>query len=167
MKRLYQILSIVLLTGMSGLAQPDYFQQRVDFKINVVLNDEINKLDGQVEISYYNNSPDALDRLGFHLYPNAYINNKTAFAKQKLLHRDTKFYDAQEQDRGWLKMSKITIDGKEVYLEPVKNNPDMAWMKLPKVLLPGQSITIKGSFDLKIPNSYSRLGHVGNTYRRG
>ncbi|HMW38257.1 MAG: M1 family metallopeptidase [Saprospiraceae bacterium] len=165
MEKLFQILSIVLLIGKSGLAQPDYFQQRIDFKINVVLNDEINKLDGQIEMTYHNNSPDALDRLGFHLYPNAYINNKTAFAKQKLLNRDTKFYAAQEQDRGWLKMSKITVDGKEVYLEPVKNNPDMAWMKLPQVLLPGQSITIKGSFDLKIPNSYSRLGHVGNTYQ--
>lgn len=158
-------MAIFLLTRVCAVAQHDYFQQRVDFNISAVLNDEINKLNGQIEMTYYNNSPDALDRLGFHLYPNAYLNNKTAFAKQKLLHRDTKFYDAKEQDRGWLKMSKMTVDGREVYLEPVKDNPDMAWMKLPKVLLPGQSITIKGSFDMKIPNSFSRLGHVGNTYQ--
>jgi len=66
-------------------AQKQYFQQHLDYKINVSLNDLDHSLKGDIQIVYKNNSPDVLDKIGIHLWPNAYKNKETAFAKQKLL----------------------------------------------------------------------------------
>ena len=42
----------------SGAPGIDYWQQRADYKINIELNDEIQTLYGEEEITYHNNSPD-------------------------------------------------------------------------------------------------------------
>ena len=59
-----------------------YFQQQVNYKIKVSLNDTLHELYAFEEIKYINNSPDTLKSLFFHLWPNAYANNNTALAKQ-------------------------------------------------------------------------------------
>ena len=61
-----------------------YWQQEVNFKIEVKLNDTHHELDGYIIIEYINNSPDTLNHLYFHLWPNAYKNAHTAFARQQL-----------------------------------------------------------------------------------
>ena len=44
-------------------------------------------------------------------------------------------------------------------------NPDVALLKLPQPLAPGARITIATPFVLRIPASFSRLGHVGTSYQ--
>src|SRR6476619_2815404 len=56
----------------------EYFQQQVNYKIDVTLNDADNTLDGFININYTNNSPDTLNYIWFHLWPNAYKNDNTA-----------------------------------------------------------------------------------------
>src|SRR5690348_13831833 len=68
-----------------------YFQQEVNYTINVTLDDVHHFLHGNISIEYMNNSPDTLHFIMFHLWPNAYKNNYTAFAKQFLENGSTKF----------------------------------------------------------------------------
>ncbi len=143
----------------------DYFQQRVNYEINCKLDDQNHKLSGHIQIKYLNNSPDVLDRLGMHLWPNAYSNKKTNFAKQKLNHRSTEFYDAPISDMGSINHTNITIDGLSAELIMEHGNSDIAWLKLPKILKPKEEITINADFELKIPKMFSRLGHVGQSYQ--
>jgi len=77
-----------------------YFQQTVNYGINVTLNDVDHILSGAINIEYTNNSPDKLDFIYFHLWPNAYKNTETAFARQKLEDGSTRFYFSDEKDRG-------------------------------------------------------------------
>ncbi|MFM6925853.1 MAG: M1 family peptidase, partial [Ferruginibacter sp.] len=81
-----RILFLIFLCGLSSVVcgQSSYWQQQVNYKIDVTLNDVDNSLDGFVKMDYYNNSPDTLYFIWFHLWPNAYKNDKTAFTDQDL-----------------------------------------------------------------------------------
>ncbi len=50
-----------------------YWQQDVHYKIKAYINDNTNILSGKLELMYYNNSPDTLNYVFFHLYQNAYL----------------------------------------------------------------------------------------------
>ncbi|GIV27068.1 MAG: hypothetical protein KatS3mg027_0882 [Bacteroidia bacterium] len=52
-----------------------YWQQDVHYNIYAKLNDTTNIIDGYEEIIYWNNSPDKLNELFFHLYNNAQCKN--------------------------------------------------------------------------------------------
>ena len=49
-----------------------YWQQGVDYKMKVVLIDSARQIACTSKIIYTNNSPDTLDRIYMHLYPNAF-----------------------------------------------------------------------------------------------
>ena len=56
-------------------AQPDRWQQQISYNINVNVNVATNQFSGTEKIDYWNNSPDTLDRVFFHLYWNAFQPN--------------------------------------------------------------------------------------------
>ena len=64
------------------MAQKGYFQQHVSYEIDVKLNDQNHTLSAFEKIEYTNNSPDTLEYIWFHIWPNAYKNDSTALAKQ-------------------------------------------------------------------------------------
>ena len=76
-----------------------YFQQMVKYEIDVTLNDTAHTLSGYEKMEYTNNSPDTLEFIWFHLWPNAYKNDSTAFAKQQLKSGRRRFIDSDEEDR--------------------------------------------------------------------
>jgi len=49
-----------------------YWQQYVDYEMEITLLDSIRQVAGTSTIRYTNNSPDSLDRIYMHLYPNAF-----------------------------------------------------------------------------------------------
>lgn len=142
----------------------DYFQQNVDYKIKVILDDEKHTLDGEIAINYTNNSNDTLSFIYFHLWPNAYKNNSTAFAKQQTDFGYTFFFHSFEEDKGFIDSLEFSIDGKNVEFELDDKHIDIAKLKLKKPLLPGESIKIESPFFVKIPYLFSRLGHIENQY---
>ena len=80
--RQYLLLSLVIIWPFLKASSQEYFQQEVNYKINVTLNDKNHELNGFESVEYINNSPDTLSFLYFHLWPNAYSDNKTELAKQ-------------------------------------------------------------------------------------
>ncbi len=164
MKRL--ILFLALLTiSLPSFAQKPYFQQKVDVKMEVVLDDQKHMLDGNIEMKYTNNSPDKLTFIYLNLWANAYKDRTTAFSKQELRFRQTKFYFAKDSSLGNFSGLYFKVDGKPVVLEFDKKNPDIAKLNLNKSIKPGETVTITSPFVLKIPASFSRLGHVGESYQ--
>lgn len=63
---------IFLLMSLPLCAQRVYWQQRVEYKMQVKMNVETNRLTGTQHLVYQNNSPDTLHRVFFHLYWNAF-----------------------------------------------------------------------------------------------
>lgn len=49
-----------------------YWQQRVDYNIKIDFNHKNHQFDGQQNLIYFNNSPDTISKVFFHLYFNAF-----------------------------------------------------------------------------------------------
>ncbi len=161
------ILSIVILflfINVKTYAQK-YWQQRVDYQINVKLDDIKHELHGDIIITYHNNSNSALSEIWMHLWPNAYKNDKTAFAIQQLENLSRGFHYADESKRGYIDSLNFSIKGQKLLVLESENFPDIAKLILPETLLPGDSVIISTPFKVKLPNSFSRLGRVNTSYQ--
>lgn len=149
---------------LNGQSVADW-QQRVNYEIDVTLNDKDHELDGQIEIEYINNSPDTLDFIYFHLYPNAYKNQSSAFAKQFLENGNAKFYFSVEQERGFISQMVFKVGKQKLKWEPDRQHKDIAKVFLKEPLLPNEKVVLSTPFHVKIPKTYSRLGHQGQAYQ--
>ncbi len=141
-----------------------YWQQRVDVKLDVKLNDVAHVLDGFERITYTNNSPDTLRYLYVHLWPNAYKNDHTPFAMQEDENGNTAFYYSKASDKGYIDSLDFKADDKNVEYFASDAAPDIARIDLPKWLLPGQKLVLTTPFRVKVPKVFSRLGHTGQAY---
>ncbi len=159
------ILLFLLLNFAFIEAQNNYFQQEVNYKINVELFDDIHFIKGNIEMEYINHSPDTLSEIFMHLWGNAFKNKNTAFSKQQLRVHNTKFYYADEQDNGYYEKLNFKVDGIEVNWAFEEGHIDIALLKLKTPLKPNQKIVISTPFELKIPASFSRLGHIETSYQ--
>ncbi|MEO1260706.1 MAG: M1 family metallopeptidase [Bacteroidota bacterium] len=146
-------------------SQNNYFQQEVNYKINVTLDDKAHTVSGKIEIDYTNNSPNGLDSIYFHFWGNAFKNNNSAFARQQLRTKNTRFHFSSDNEKGEYSGLNFLVNGEEAQLIFDKKNPDIAVLRLPKQLNAGETINIQSPFKLKIPASFSRLGHVGTSYQ--
>jgi len=142
-----------------------YFQQEVKYSIDVKLDDRTHQLRGREELAYTNNSPQALSFIWFHLWPNAYRDNNTAFAQEEKRHNSRKYLFAKAEDRGYIDSLSFKVNGQDAKLEYDPQNPDIAKLLLPTPLAPGATATIATPFRVKVPGSFSRLGHVGQSYQ--
>ncbi len=147
------------------LSQQTYFQQEVNYKINVSLNDKKNTLSAFEEIQYINNSSQGLDVIYFHLWPNAYKNNNTALAKQLVKQNKTTFYFSQPEERGFIDSLDFKVNGKSIKWEYDKDNIDICKLILNEPLRSLDTIKITTPFFVQIPDAkFSRLGHTGQAY---
>lgn len=155
---------LLLLLPLSAFSQ--YFQQDVAYKISVKLDDKKHELSGFETLVYKNNSPQTLNSLYMHVWPNAYKDKHSALAKQLKRIGDDKIGKAEPQDLGAMNGLDFKVNGQAVKWEFTKENQDIVLIQLPFGLAPGQSLTLTTPFEVQIPSgSISRLGHIGQSYQ--
>jgi hypothetical protein len=157
------VLFITLFISYNSVAQPKW-QQQVDTKIDVTLDDRKHMLSAYEEFTYTNNSPDTLRFLYIHLWPNAYKSDRTPFARQLDLNGNTSFYYSKVKNRGYIDSLQFAVDGQSVDYYSVENVPDIARIDLIQPLLPGHKIVVTTPFKVKLPTVFSRNGHTGQAY---
>lgn len=162
----FHILSGLLLTIIfsSESSGQQYFQQKVDTKIEVTLDDVSHMLRGHIHIDYYNNAPDTLTYIYMHLWPNAYSSDRTAYNQQAVENGSTDFYTADKNDWGIMDSLRFEVDRIEVNTEPA-GQKDIVILRLNEPLLPGEQVQISTPFKVQIPETFSRLGHSGQSYQ--
>jgi len=119
-----------------------YWQQDVHYKIKASLNEVSEIIDANEELVYYNNSPDTLTFVYFHLYQNAFV--KGAYLENLNLANNFK-----------QKFGKYELDGKGTVVEsiqsegePLKTLLDNSILKvfLNEPILPNGQITFNIKF---------------------
>lgn len=140
------------------------WQQEVNYTLYASLNDKTHTLSARVQMEYVNNSPHVLHEIYIHLWPNAYKDNSTAFAKHELQGGNTDFHFASEQKRGYIDSLAFTVNGNNVTWALLKDTIDVCRLQLNEPLLPGARITIATPFKVKFPAVFSRMGHKGEAY---
>ena len=144
----------------------NYFQQEVNYDINVALDDKLHELNADITMEYTNNSPDALNFIWMHLWPNAYKNGKTALAKQQYRDGDLFMFYAMDKSLGYIDQLDFKVNGTTVKWEYHPKHIDIAKVMLNKPLLPGETIEINTPFHVKLPSGkISRLGHLNQSYQ--
>ena len=162
--RLNFLIPILLVGTFSSFAQSPYFQQQADYRIDVRLNDQAHVLHGHLNLIYHNNAPEALDTLYFHLWPNAYRNQQTAYAKQARRMGETDFHFARKDQLGGIDSLSFTADGEAVTWSYHPEHIDIAILVLPQSLPPDAQVEINTPFRVDLPYIFSRLGHVNQSY---
>lgn len=161
----YTSLFILSVTSLRLDAQTKpYFQQKVDHTIQVTLDDKAHFLHGSMSMRYTNNSPDTLQYIYMHLYPNAYSVDNSAFSRQAVENGSTQHYLSPRSEWGYIDSLKFEQDGLPAKIA-MTGEVDIIRLMLPEVILPGQSTEISTPFRVKIPRTFSRLGHEGNSYQ--
>jgi Peptidase family M1 domain len=119
-----------------------YWQQDVHYTINADLDDKKNIISGNIELVYYNNSPDALDFVYFHLYSNAQAKGSYLSDLYKINNQKNKFGKYQQQGLG-TKVDAMLQNGLEL-----KTEEDNTIIKvyLSKPLKSGESTKLTYSF---------------------
>lgn len=143
-----------------------YWQQEVNYKIDVSLNDKNHTLTANEEFEYINNSPNSLDRIYVHIWPNAYKDKTTALAKQSYKDGDQQLRYITEEKKGLIDSLDFKINGEKVKWEYHAHHSDIAILTLNSPLQPGAKMMVSTPFFVKIPSgSISRLGHIGESYQ--
>lgn len=155
----------IILISTSLFGQQNYFQQEVNYTIQVSLNDNKHELSAFEEIEYINNSLDTLHFIYFHLWPNAYKNKETALAKQLLENGETTMYFAKEEDLGYIDSLNFLVNNQLIKWEYDTEHIDICKLNLNQPLLPHDTIIITTPFRVKLPSAkISRLGHIDQAY---
>lgn len=162
----YRLLVILFIWPLTNIQSQEYFQQEVNYTIQVKLDDTKHELLAFQTIDYINHSPDTLYFLIFHLWPNGYSNNNTHLAKQ-LLNTQGKSRLFNNRDlHGFIDSLDFKVEGKRVdwYLET--DATDICKLIMNTPLIPGDTIQISTPFRVKLPKGVtSRQGHIGQSYQ--
>lgn len=140
--------------------RPNYWQQHVDYKMEVDMNVDNYRYTGSQELVYTNNSPDTLHQVFYHLYYNAFqpgsemdVRSRTiADPDSRVMDRISKL---NENEIGYLKLKNLTQDGQKI---EGKTSGTIYQVKLAKPLLPGQKTTYKLDFEGQVPLQIRRAG---------
>src|SRR5690349_8736598 len=63
---------ILTLSALTCRAQYGYWQQKVEYTMDINFDETKHQYTGKQKLVYYNNSPDTLKKVFFHLYFNAF-----------------------------------------------------------------------------------------------
>jgi hypothetical protein len=144
---------------LQAIAQSDW-KQSLHYEIHTKFNPGEKSLETLMKLQYTNHSPDTLFYIWFHVWPNAYRNDRTLYSEQLLENGDTRFYFSSKEQKGYLNSLHFRVNGS---LAKVLDHPeylDLIKLILPKPLVPGDSISISASFHLRLPYNFN-----GNGYR--
>jgi hypothetical protein len=143
-----------------------YWQQEVNYKITLRLDDVNHRIRAYEEFEYVNNSPDVLDKIYIHLWPNAYKNGETALGKQQYKGGEMDLRYGPDSIKGWIDSLDFRSNNMPLKWELDKEHIDIAILHLPQPLKQGSRIKITTPFVVQIPSgSVSRLGHIGQSYQ--
>ena len=84
MKKFFLLIVYSSLLTVS-YAQPDRWQQRVKYTMNIDMNVQTNQFTGKQKLEYWNNSPDTLTKVFYNLYFNAFQPNSMMDVRSRML----------------------------------------------------------------------------------
>ena len=124
--------------------KPDaaYWQQDVHYAISVKIDENANSIEGGEVLDYWNNSPDTLTYLFFHLFQNAFIKGSHLHDLEKANNVQARLGKRESEGLGTL-VDNITIDGQRVRAE-TDNTVMKVYLNRP--LVPNQKLEISIQF---------------------
>ncbi|MGM0565363.1 MAG: M1 family metallopeptidase [Bacteroidota bacterium] len=139
--------------SIDGKPGEAYFQNYADYVLDVDFNPRTGHLDGNAEITYYNLSPDTLNRLVVRNHMNLF---------KKGVPRDFNVGEADLHDG--VEISDVQIDGEKIpdNYDNIRHNGTIMTISLPEPLAPGEKTALSLNWAFPLPKEVSiRYGRYG------
>ena len=165
------------LLAAAGFAQPsqgaspsgDAARCRTDYRIEARLDGETKGIRGQLELDWHNASSDSVGDLWFHLYLNAFSNNRSTH----LVESGGKLRDHEATSGwGWSRVTSIVAvypngDREDLFTTMRYRRPDdgraedrtVFSVDLPRAVPPGESLTVEVGWEAQLPRVRRRTGY--------
>ncbi len=153
------LLALLPLSAMAQVPQ-GYWQQEVDYSIQIKLNTKNHQFTGTEQLKYFNHSPDTINEVFFHLYFNAFQPNSMMDVRSRNLPDP----DGRVKDRisklkgdeiGIQKVKTFKMNGKEAFTQ---SEETLLKVLLPEALLPGDTAIFDLEFEGQVPVQIRRSG---------
>ncbi|GAB5410690.1 MAG: M1 family metallopeptidase [Balneolaceae bacterium] len=161
MKNLFSLfLTTLLLVSVSQAQKAGYWQQEVDYTMEIDVDTEKHQLKGTQTLVYTNNSPDELNRVYYHLYFNAFQSGSMMDVRSRTIaDPDGRVGDRisklSEDEIGYHNIISLTQNG-----EPVEFEVDgtILVVELSSPITSGSSTTFEMEFESQVPKQIRRSG---------
>jgi hypothetical protein len=158
----FKILVFSFFIAQMSIAQnsTSYWQQHVNYKMNIDMDVKTHQYNGTQELVYTNNSPDTLNKVFYHLYFNAFQpNSEMDIRSRTIKDPDSRVGDRisklKEDEIGYIKVNALSQDGSA--LDYVVEGTVLE-VELNKPLLPGKMTTFNMDFTGQVPKQIRRSG---------
>jgi Peptidase family M1 domain len=168
------LVGLLITSPLFVLSQPaqnsssDYWQQRVKYLMNIDMDVQTNRFTGKQKLEYWNNSPDTLTKIYYHLYWNAFQPNSmmdTRSRRQGTLEANGRLdWDSRISDRilnlkpdeiGYQKIISLKMNGRPQNFKILET---ILEVKLDKPILPKSKVLFDMEFEAQVPIQIRRSG---------
>lgn len=161
------------LFSISSFSQKGYWQQRVKYVMDIDMDVQTNRFSGKQQLEYWNNSPDTLKQVFYHLFWNAFqpgsmMDNRSR--RQGTIRIGGRpDWDARVKDRiqhlspeeiGYQKVASIKMNGVAQKFEVLET---ILMVHLSQPILPGRKVTFDMDFNAQVPLQIRRSGRDNPT----
>lgn len=151
---------IIALLPLSIFGQNTYWQQHVDYTMEIDMNVKTHQFTGKQVLEYTNNSPDTLYQVFYHLYFNAFQpNSMMDIRSQNIVDPDKRIgkriAKLKEAEIGYHKIDKLNQDGAELKFEYTQT---LLQVELAKPIPPKGKSTFEMDFNSQVPIQIRRSG---------
>ena len=155
-----KIISLFFLFSSFQSFSNDYWQQRVEYKININFDHENHQFLGDQNLIYYNNSQDTITKVFFHLYFNAFQPGSMMDVRSRSLpDPDRRVMDRisklNEDEIGFHEIKKIQQNGKDLKYH---EQGTILEVELIDPLLPDESTEFYMEYFSQVPVQIRRSG---------
>ena len=152
----------------SASSKSTYWQQHVDYKMEIDMDVNTYQYQGKQNLVYTNNSPDTLNKVFYHLYFNAFQPGSEMDARLQSIEdpdgrmvtevngkKQSRISTLKPNEIGYINVSSLKQNGTSVKHITAGTILEVT---LNKALLPGESVTFDMIFDAQVPVQIRRSG---------
>jgi len=169
MKKIFVLSIFIFQLSLVIFAQPERWQQRVKYTMNIDMNVQTNQFTGKQKLDYWNNSPDTLTKVFYHLYFNAFQPGSmmdTRSRRQGAVNGSggRPDWDNRVKDRianlkpdeiGYQKIISLKMNGRPQVFNVLET---ILEVKLDKPIPPRSKVTFDMEFEAQVPLQIRRSG---------
>jgi len=160
LKNTITLLIVLIFSICTAQNNTGYWQQHVDYDMEIDFDAESYQYDGEQKLVYTNNSPDTLSRVFYHMYFNAFQPNSEMDIRSRTIEDpDGRVKDRisklKEDEIGFMRAKSLTQDGQPLDFEMVGT---VLKVELDQPILPGESTTFDMEFKGQVPVQIRRSG---------
>ena len=154
------LIFFILLFSLQATAQSDRWQQRVEYTMKINMDVKKHQFTGTQHLVYFNNSPDTLTTVYYHLYFNAFQPGSMMDVRSRnIADPDSRVGDRifhlKADEVGYQKIKSLKHDGVAI---DYKVAGTILEVTLDKPILPNAQTTFDMAFEAQVPLQIRRSG---------